>query len=328
MSTESARNLRRQLQTPVDGNYVLFDFETTGTRTPDDQIVEIGAVRCTADGQVLDSFSTLIKPTCYMSVRASQITGITDYMLRGKPKLKEVLPQFLAFIGDLPLVGHGIKGFDLRFLDAACQQVGLPCITNDYLDTNSFCRKVFRPEETGGKWSVETFVRLFGLRQRNAHRALNDVLMENDVYQVLRNRYLERGPVVSESTQKAVDLFHAALYDTKGLVVTVPSTRPVRNERKEERLFAKPSSEKQKCGLVAHIEPKSVVIEICGYIPELRDYVRTTPFIHWKNNGGIWQLQIDAPIGENLLSFTNAMATINQPVSVMEKTGASPISVY
>ena len=93
-------------------------------------------------------------------------------------------------------------------------------------------------------------------------------------------------------------------------------------------VFAKPSSAKQKCGLVAHIEPKSVVIEICGYIPELRDYVRTTPFIHWKNNGGIWQLQIDAPIGENLLSFTNAMATINQPVSVMEKTGASPISVY
>ena len=50
----------------------------------------------------------------------SQVHGITDAMMRGKPTISEVLPLFLAFLGDTDtiLLAHNAS-FDLGFLGFA-----------------------------------------------------------------------------------------------------------------------------------------------------------------------------------------------------------------
>src|SRR6056297_1385586 len=77
-----------------DWQYVVFDFETTGLSPLNDTIIEFGAVKIRA-GEVVDTFSSLVYPKREISSKITDITGITNDMLKGKPVIEEVLPDFL-----------------------------------------------------------------------------------------------------------------------------------------------------------------------------------------------------------------------------------------
>lgn len=115
--------------------FVAFDCETTGLR-PDqgDRLVQIGAVRV-AQGRVQsgDAFERLIAPGRPIPAAASDIHGIGDAQVVGKPPLSVVLPQFAAFAGTSVLVGHNVA-FDLAFLDAAQGECGI-ALRQPVLDT-------------------------------------------------------------------------------------------------------------------------------------------------------------------------------------------------
>lgn len=123
----------------LDTTYVVFDVETTGFNAAGgDQIIEIGAVKI-EKGNVIDRFSTLINPGYKVSSKTTEITGITDSMLKGKPSEEKSILDFKSWIMDLPLVAHNAK-FDQSFLAMAYKKYNLGELKNTVLDTLELSR--------------------------------------------------------------------------------------------------------------------------------------------------------------------------------------------
>ncbi|BBZ24314.1 DUF4236 domain-containing protein [Mycolicibacter hiberniae] len=128
--TATASDIPRALltRTPtkhtVDGvTFTAIDIETTGLDPGADQIVEIGLVKFTADGTVLDEFATLVNSPG-SSVGAREVHGIDDADLTGAPCLDEALPEAFAFMAGTALVAHNLD-FEGGFLSAAAVQTRL-----------------------------------------------------------------------------------------------------------------------------------------------------------------------------------------------------------
>ena len=107
-----------------EDEFVAFDLETTGLSSREDRIIEIGAV-IMKRGKEVDRFQTFVDPERKLDRKIVDLTGITDDMLVGAPKIEEVLPKFLDFIGDRVLVAHN-SDFDTGFIRAECARQGLP----------------------------------------------------------------------------------------------------------------------------------------------------------------------------------------------------------
>lgn len=147
--------------------YVAFDLETTGLRYTDDAIVEIAAVRV-VDGKIVAEYEQLVDPERPMPSEASAVNHITDEMLKGKPRIYEVLPAFLSFIGDDVLAAHNAR-FDARFIAMACSwnKFDVPA---SYFDTMELAR--YWPEAENKK--LGTLAAAAGIENDDAHRALGD----------------------------------------------------------------------------------------------------------------------------------------------------------
>ncbi|MDD6023107.1 MAG: 3'-5' exonuclease [Oscillospiraceae bacterium] len=96
-------------------SFVCLDFETTGLSCNHDCVTEIGAVKV-IDGELVSKFSTLVNPGRPIPPRVVALTGITNDMVEDHPRIEEILPLFLGFLGNLPLVCHNAK-FDCKFLE-------------------------------------------------------------------------------------------------------------------------------------------------------------------------------------------------------------------
>lgn len=119
--------------------YVVFDFETTGLYpNSGDSITEIGAVKI-SNGEIIDRFDELIDPERLLSEEIIKITGITNEMLKGKRKEKEVVETFMEWVGDLPMVAHNAK-FDISFLEMAFSKYNLGTLKNIVIDTLGLSR--------------------------------------------------------------------------------------------------------------------------------------------------------------------------------------------
>lgn len=105
-----------------DQEFVAFDLETTGLSSRSDRIIEIGAV-VLKNGEEVDRFQTFVDPERPLERKIVELTGITDEMLVGAPKIEDVLPKFLDFISDRVLVAHN-SDFDTGFIRAECQRLG------------------------------------------------------------------------------------------------------------------------------------------------------------------------------------------------------------
>ncbi len=150
--------------------YVAFDLETTGLSPDRDEIIEIGAVRM-KDGEVVDQYSTFVDPGRLLSGQITELTGITDEMLQGAPKLEQALPKLLEFCGDLPLVAHNAD-FDTGFVKAACRRLRLP-FHSVYIDTLVLSQNLL-PQMTKHKLNV--LAEYLELPDFNHHRATDDAI--------------------------------------------------------------------------------------------------------------------------------------------------------
>ena len=172
---------------PLNGEYVAFDLETTGLYARRDKIIEIGAVRM-RNGEEIDRFQTFVDPGQALERRTVDLTGITDEMLRGAPKLEEALPEFLEFVGDSILVAHNAD-FDTTFVQHACRRLGL-----DYpftsVDTLTISQNLL-PQLS--KFTLDTVAKHFGLEDFNHHRAGDDALICGKIMAKLIPMLQERG---------------------------------------------------------------------------------------------------------------------------------------
>ena len=166
---------------------VVFDIETTGLSPQTCKITEIGAVRAKG-GQVLEVYNSLINPGVEIPEEIVRLTGITDEMVRNERPIEEVLPEFLAFVGDRMLVAHN-AGFDISFIRKAAEDQGIP-FTNGYLDTVAMSRYV-NPELN--KHKLDTLATYFKLGEFNHHRASDDAEMLAMIYQKMVDKLADEG---------------------------------------------------------------------------------------------------------------------------------------
>ena len=92
-------------ETPFDGEFVAFDLETTGLSPKNDKIIEIGAV-IMRGGKEISRYQTFVDPHQKLLKETTELTGITDEMLKGAPTIQQVLPEFLEFVGNRILVAR------------------------------------------------------------------------------------------------------------------------------------------------------------------------------------------------------------------------------
>jgi|LSQX01.1.fsa_nt_gb DNA polymerase-3 subunit alpha (Gram-positive type) len=152
-----------------DYTYVVFDFETTGLNSRNDEIIEIGGVKL-EKGQIVDTFSSFVLPRKPVPDYITRITGISQEMLKGAPAIEDIIPEFMEFIGDAVLVAHNAS-FDYGFLKNALKKTGFSYPDNSVLDTLALSRALY-PRLKNHK--LNTLAEELGVSLDNHHRAVDD----------------------------------------------------------------------------------------------------------------------------------------------------------
>jgi len=153
--------------------YVAFDLETTGLSAESDRIVEIGAVRFDASGEILGEFERLVNPLRPSGARARAVHGISDEELARAETAEVILPLFLEFLGDpgrTTLMAHNAS-FDAGFLGRELARLGQPMPGHAVIDTLAMARKCW-PKLGGHK--LDFLANRLGLDPHGPHRALAD----------------------------------------------------------------------------------------------------------------------------------------------------------
>lgn len=163
-------------------DYVVFDIETSGLNPHKDKIIEIGAIKY-IDNKPVDEFSYLIDPEINLSEIVIKVTGITDKDLKGQKKIDEVLPLFLNFIENLPIIGHNVR-FDYDFIEANIKKLNLNHIKNKIIDTLFLSRITIYDSKNHKLETLKEYLKL----DYNSHRAVDDCKTCNALYQYCKNK--------------------------------------------------------------------------------------------------------------------------------------------
>lgn len=169
------------------GSYIVLDLETTGLDPAIEGIVEVAAVRLEGGVEVA-GYEQLVRPAAPITPASAAIHGISAEMVESAPPIEAVLPEFLAFIGESPLVAHNAP-FDMAFLNRALQLSGRSPLTNPVIDTLELAREVF-PRSRSLK--LEALCRLLGHEGARFHRALDDAKHLAAVFPALLHRYRQK----------------------------------------------------------------------------------------------------------------------------------------
>ncbi len=175
-----------------DEEMIVFDLETTGLSNDTCRIIEIGAVKI-KNGEILERFDTFVDPECPIPAKITELTSITDDMVKGAPKEREALSEFLEFIGDRLLIAHNAN-FDVGFVRVAAERQGFP-FKNPYLDTVGLSKYV-NPELKKHKLNI--IAEHYGLGDFHHHRASDDAEMLAQIFFVMLERLKTEGVTTFE----------------------------------------------------------------------------------------------------------------------------------
>lgn len=187
-------------------DYTAIDIETTGLKPESDEIIELAAVRY-RDGKEVDRFQSLVRPKGNISDFIENLTGINNAMVSDAPKIADILPSYLLFLGNDVLLGHNIK-FDMGFIDEATESIGFDSPENKWNDTMLISRDVFKGERSH---KLKDLCSRLNIPELQEHRALSDCIRTHLCYEAMRE-YCETNNVAykkmkapSDSPQKTDD---------------------------------------------------------------------------------------------------------------------------
>jgi DNA polymerase-3 subunit epsilon len=166
-------------------DFVCLDIESTGLDTSTDRIIELAAVVFTMD-TIVDEFESLINPEMQIPAASQAVHNISQEMVMDSPKIKDILPDFLAFVGNRTLVGHGVK-FDIDIVCKEAQRAGIPCTLqqNRSFDTLRLARLYGESPSN----SLDTLRKHFNIQPEGAHRAKADVIVNVQVFRYLVQKF-------------------------------------------------------------------------------------------------------------------------------------------
>ena len=169
-------NLKRPL--------VFVDLETTGLDVANDRIIEIALIKMNPDG-TQETYEKRVNPTIPISEESSQITGITDEMVKNEALFNDLATEIAQFIGDADLAGYNSNKFDI------------PVLAEEFLRTDSdfdmTARKFIDVQNIFHKMEQRTLAAAYQFycneTMENAHNALYDTQVTLDVFKAQLERY-------------------------------------------------------------------------------------------------------------------------------------------
>ena len=178
----------------LDQTFVVFDFETTGFNAGGfDSIIEIGAVKI-KDGEIIERYDELINPGRPLPNKITEITNITDDMLKDKDNEENAVKRFIEWFGELPMVAHNAK-FDVSFLEMAYKKYDLGTFTNPVIDTLELSRTM---DNTYARHSLSALVKRYEVpwdeesHHRGDYDAEGTALVFHKMLKKLSNRNIEK----------------------------------------------------------------------------------------------------------------------------------------
>ena len=171
----------------IDTTYCVLDLETTGFSAVTEKITEIGVMKV-KDGEVIDEFSCFVNPEKHIPERVTEVTNITDEMVKDAETIDKVFPKLLEFLGDSVIVAHN-AGFDVGFLKQNAKALGYD-FDYTYLDTLSLAKDLFPDYK---KYKLGKIAENLGIKVEVAHRALDDVDTTVKVFKVMIDMLKKRG---------------------------------------------------------------------------------------------------------------------------------------
>jgi DNA polymerase-3 subunit epsilon len=173
----------------------VLDFETTGLSAGADRIIEVAAV-IAVDGAVVSTFSELMDPGIWIPPFITELTGISNAMVRGKPRPEKVMPRLWAFLGDCVCIAHNAS-FDQRFFVAEMELAGVEH-DRTFLCSMLLARRLLQHVPDHRLGTLARHLRLANPSGLQEHRALADALMTCALWGhltgILRERLKGRTP--------------------------------------------------------------------------------------------------------------------------------------
>ncbi len=169
----------------INDTFICIDCESTGLDPKTNRMIEIAIVKFKGD-QHVESFETLINPECDIPEESTKIHHITNEMVVDKPPAKEVLAHCLKMINGHVIMGHGIL-FDIQLIAEEAKRACVPChiLNQKHIDTLRLARLYGESPSN----SLEQLRSHFNISNEGAHRAMNDVIVNIQVFSHLSKRF-------------------------------------------------------------------------------------------------------------------------------------------
>jgi DNA polymerase III epsilon subunit family exonuclease len=180
-AAKDRESLQQHLSVPLaEGNFIVFDLETTGGNPERNGITEIFALRW-HNGEVKETFYSLVNPQISIPPIVRRMTGITNQMVRNAPTIREVMPKFIEFIGNDVLVSHNTIG-DMKFLVYFADRVARHQLDNFYLCTHLLSEKLLAQAPDKSLSGLTTYL---NIPSGAVHRAEEDTYLTWELFKVL-----------------------------------------------------------------------------------------------------------------------------------------------
>ena len=183
----------------IDTTYCVLDLETTGFSAVTEKITEVGIMKV-KNGEVIDEFSTFVNPEKHIPERVTEVTNITDEMVKDADTIEKVFPKILEFLGDdkeTVIVAHNAN-FDVGFLKQNAKALGYE-FNYTYLDTLSLAKDLFPDYK---KYKLGKIAENLGIKVEVAHRALDDVDTTVKVFKVMIDMLKKKGAEIVEDIDR------------------------------------------------------------------------------------------------------------------------------
>ena len=207
----------------LDGKFVVFDIETTGLRADKDAITEIGAVKV-ENGGITERFQTFVNPERPIPHNITELTGITDDMVKNAPVICDALKDFYAFCEGSVLVAHNAS-FDTSFIKEASKKNNME-YKFTHIDTLEVARCLIHDTKNH---KLDTLAKYFGVKLANHHRAIDDAAATGEIFinlvQLMKEKGIEDISEINVSLSGKADVKSLKTYHCILLVKTQKGMR-------------------------------------------------------------------------------------------------------
>ena len=166
--------------------YAIIDIETTGQASMTGKITEI-AIYIHNGFEIIDSYTSLINPECYIPGFITDLTGINNDMVKSAPKFYEIARKIVEITQDKVFVAHNVS-FDYKFIQAEFKQLGY-----DYQRKTMCTVRMGRKYLPGHRsYSLGKLCDELGITVNGRHRAAGDALATVKLFEMIMDRKAQK----------------------------------------------------------------------------------------------------------------------------------------